>query len=348
MDAETMQVMGNIEAVRRLIALAQGQTLSQTRFALINKLRKLEERREKLLIAQQSPQDDSDNKLISPLGLFNYYFTQTRQNPTAKMGKPSGLPTPTGVPSKLDIQSYYAVRTNYFKKWFGDWEAAAENDDYRDCSVMVDPDTKEPRIMYHGVRYYVEWWETGAMGKGVLRPYGEFKAPNFPATFFGDDFNYVNYYTGNSENQPKPFEDYEGFMYSAFLNLRRPIFIDNLGETATYADLYANIAIKYGLVLKKDPLIARTRQGVNKVWNYLRQDVGLIDQLKKKGFDAIIQRGDVPKFVKNGNRLSVEALWGTEYLVFEANQVKSATVKKSFYLEFFDDVRFKDGGYVRI
>jgi hypothetical protein len=39
---------------------------------------------------------------------------------------------------------------------------------------------------------------------------------------------------------------------------------------------------------------------------------------------------------------------GDEYLVFDGSQVKSATVKNSFYVPFIKDIRFKQGGHVRI
>lgn len=344
---ERRLLLADIEAVKRLLNMAQGQALADTRFALIKKLKRLEAKKQGEIIYNES-MDVEAQKLISPIGLMNYYFTQARQNPTANTGKPSGLPTPTGVPSKLDIQSYYAVRTRYFKRWFGDWELAAETGDYSDCSIMVDPDTKEPRLMYHGVRKYIKGIQTGAMGSGVQRPFGTFKAPNFPATYFGDDINYVKFYAGMAENMPRPNKDYEGFIYTTFINMRRPVFIDDLGEKSTYADLLAHIALKYGVVISPTSSIANKAQGQNKVWNYIRQDVDLINALKKKGFDGIIQVGDVPKFDKSGNPMVGKAYWATEYLVFEPTQVKSATVKKSFYLGFFDDIRFKDGGYVRI
>ena len=37
-----------------------------------------------------------------------------------------------------------------------------------------------------------------------------------------------------------------------------------------------------------------------------------------------------------------------EFLTFYPNQVKSAVVKKSYFLPMFEDIRFKQGGYVSI
>ena len=265
------------------------------------------------------------------------------------MGEACKLDTPTGVPSKLDIQAYYSVRTAYFKKWFGDWEVAAATGDYSNCSMLVDADTKEPRIMYHGVRRFDPRVQTGAMGQGIRRPFGEFNPPKFPATYFGDSLDYVEFYAGEAENQPKIDPNYQGFIYSVFINMRNPIRIEDLGMRSSYKDLLAYIAIKYGVIVppSKDLLSAMNQSNKSlKVWNYVRNDINLILTLKKAGYDGIIQYGDVPSFNPDGNPSGAKE--EKEYLVFSANQVKSAVVKKSFYLPQFDDVRFKDGGHVRI
>ena len=85
----------------------------------------------------------------------------------------------------------------------------------------------------------------------------------------------------------------------------------------------------------------------NKIWVYVRNGAGMIKLLKDNGYDGIVQLGDVPKFDKSGNIIS-EPLIDREYLTFYANQVKSANVRNSFYLGFFNDIRFKDGGNVSI
>jgi hypothetical protein len=85
-------------------------------------------------------------------------------------------------------------------------------------------------------------------------------------------------------------------------------------------------------------------------WIYIRNDIGFIETLKSYGFDGIIQTGDIPKLDKSGNPVSDRSDWfkEKEYLTFYPNQVKSVTAKKSFYANYFDDIRFKKGGYVHI
>jgi hypothetical protein len=348
-DPQIMQVERDLNALKKLASLTKGAAKSEMRRAILRKINGLTDRLNKLMLEVNSVYQMDREKLITPIGLMTYYFNQARQSPVKRMGEACKLDTPTGVPSKLDIQAYYAVRTAYFKKWFGDWEVAAATGDYSNCSMLVDADTKEPRIMYHGVRRFDPRVQTGAMGQGIRRPFGEFNPPKFPATYFGDSLDYVEFYAGEAENQPKIDPNYQGFIYSVFINMRNPIRIEDLGMRSSYKDLLAYIAIKYGVIIppSKDLLSAMNQSNKSlKVWNYVRNDINLILTLKKAGYDGIIQYGDVPSFNPDGNPSGAKE--EKEYLVFSANQVKSAVVKNSFYLPQFDDVRFKDGGHVRI
>lgn len=337
-----------LQASLKLLTLTKGLSLSPIKRKLLIKIRQLTEDAVNFdsYFGSEESGTAEQQKLVSPVGLMTYYYNQARQSPISKMGEPCGYPTPSGEPSELDIQAYFAVRTRYFKKWFGDWEEAYESKNYANCSTLINPKTGEPRIMYHGVRKFIKGLQTGAMGSGVVRPYGEFKAPKFPATYFGDSLDYVEFYAGEAKGMPKPSEDYEGFIYSVFINMRNPIRLEGLGMEATYKDILAYIAIKYGLVLEPSKNITEKYSGGKlKVWNFIRTDINLITTLKKFGYDGIIQYGDVPEFkdgVASGSKVALE------YLVFNPTQVKSAVVKNSFYARFFNDIRFKKGGYVRL
>ena len=348
-NPEIIQVERDLNALKKLASLTKGPAKAEMRRAILRKINRLTDRLNNLMIEANSDNQMDREKLITPIGLMTYYYNQARQSPVKRMGEACKLDTPTGVPSKLDIQGYYAVRTAYFKKWFGDWEMAAATGDYSNCSMLVDADTKEPRIMYHGVRRFDPRVQTGAMGQGIRRPFGEFNPPKFPATYFGDSLDYVEFYAGEAENQPKIDPNYQGFIYSVFINMRNPIRIEDLGMRSSYKDLLAYIAIKYGVVIppQQDLLNSMSQSKKSlKVWNYVRNDINLILTLKKAGYDGIIQYGDVPSFNPDGQPTGSKE--EKEYLVFSANQVKSGVVKKSFYLPQFDDVRFKEGGHVRI
>jgi len=292
--------------------------------------------------------------IISPTKLLEYYFTQTTQQPTAQLDKPCGLPTPNGKKSKLPLATYLAVREAYFKKYFGDWENAYETKDYSNCSKIIDEETKEPRIMYHAVRKFVpNFGHYANMGQGVKRPYGEFDPPTFPASYFSGNKAYVEFYGGTAPNQKKPKPDYQPFIYSVFLNMRNIIHLDELGFKASYKNILDFLYVKYGVVAKPSHDLLKKITSMDKemkVWNIVRHDISLIETLKLYGYDGLIQIGDVPTFNKQGEPQNTEntILKEKEYLTFYPNQVKSATVKRSFYLDYFNDIRFKKGGNVCI
>jgi hypothetical protein len=341
-------IQKEVTSLRTLLKFTTGAKMADERAAIIREISLLE--RKELKLVQAMINKFAYPTLLSPQSLLDYYYSQATQNPTVPLGEASGLSTPSGKPSKLPLQAYYAVRTTFFKRWFGDWELAYVTKDYNNCSILVDEETGEPRLMFHGVRKKVPGVQMGAMGSGVKRPYGEFNPPNFPATYFTDDYDYVKFYAGEADNQPKPTPDYEGFIYSVFINMRNPVVIADLGLKTSYKELLTNIYLNYGVKAEpsKDLLnkIASDTNADLKTWNYVRYDLNLIESLKRAGYDGIIQIGDVPSF--GDNQQMIGMVEGGEYLVFNAEQVKSATVKNSFYVPFIKDIRFKEGGHVRI
>ncbi len=293
--------------------------------------------------------------LFTPQGLLKYYFTQTTQNPTAELQPPCELPTPNGAKSKLPLGAYLNVRSSQFKKWFGDWERAYETDNYVNCSKMIDEETKEPKIFYHGVRKYIpSFGQMSNMGVGVVRPYGSFEPPNFPASYFADNESYANFYGGIAENMPKPSEGYKPFIYKVFMCVKNPISLLPLDFEISYKDLIDYVLVAYGIRLNVNSVLLKQlgddMKAKHPIWVYIRRDIGLIETLKDYGYDALIQQGDIPVFDESGNPVSDRSKFikDTEYLSFYPNQIKSATVKKSFYFNFFNDIRFKKGGYVCI
>ena len=336
-----------INALKVMLNFTQSEKMRDERAAIVQKISALERKDAKMALKALNMRPGET--LMSPENLLDYYYTQATQSPIVQLGPPCGLSTPSGEPSKLPLQSYHAVRTPGFKNWFGDWETAYASGDYSQCSMLVDEETGEPKMMYHGVRQYVEGFETGNMGKGVNRPYAEFSPPNFPATYFGDNLDYVRFYAGMAENQPKPTQLYEGFVYNVFIKMLNPVVLVDLGLENQYDELLAYIQINYGVKIepsKKYSDLFLSRQDL-KVWNYVRYDINLLETLKSAGYDGIIQVGDVPAFDEDGNT-KTENLLGNEYLVFDATQVKDASVKNSFYLPFIKDIRFKEGGNVRL
>jgi hypothetical protein len=192
------------------------------------------------------------------------------------------------------------------------------------------------------------------MGQGVVRPYGAFEPPNFPASYFAGEEDYAKFYGGVAENMPTPSSDYKPFIYKVFLSVKNPISLLPLDFMLSYKDFMDYIYVGYGV--KIDPnqellkVLGNDLTKKNPMWIYVRRDIGFIEKLKDYGYDAIFQMGDIPTFLPNGEVETdrTKYLQEVEYLTFYPSQVKSATVKKSFYFDFFNDIRFKNGGYVCI
>ncbi len=343
----------DIKALIEMLPFFQGASNSIERAILLKELGTLVEKKEKSILSD-AYQTDNATSFFTPQNLLHYYFQQARQSPVAELDEPCGLPTPNGEKSKLPIGAYLNVRTPHFKNWFGDWEKAYETGNYLNCSVMIDEETKEPQIYYHGVRQYVEGSQMLNTGSGIKRPYGSFEPPAYPASFFTDNLEYAKFYAGISENQPTPSADYSPFIYKVFLNVKNPVSFLPLGFRGTYKDLKDYLAVAYGIIIDYNPSVLNAIGGdPNRdmpFWNIIRNDTELIETMKNYGYDALFQEGDVPTFNADGTMNQDRTAWmvESEFLTFYPNQVKSVLAKKSFYFKFFNDIRFKNGGYVCI
>jgi len=352
---ELLKEEKDLENLKKLLPSFQQKKYAIERGKILKEIKRLHKKLTYEGFIKGNEENSSDTDLFTPQGLLDYYYTQATQNPTADLEPPCELPTPNGEKSKLPLSAYLNVRTQQFKNWFGDWEKAYETGNYVDCSKMIDPDTKEPKIYYHGVRKYVpNFGQFSNMGQGIVRPYGSFEPPSFPASFFAGEEEYAKFYGGIAENMPTPSADYKPFIYKVFLSVKNPISLLPLDFMLSYKDFMDYIFVAYGVkVTPNQKLLEILDNDITKknpMWIYVRRDIGLIEMLKDFGYDALFQIGDIPTFLPNGEieQDRTKHLQEIEYLTFYPNQVKSASVKKSFYFNFFNDIRFKKGGYVRI
>lgn len=120
--------------------------------------------------------------------------------------------TPTGVKSKLNYLQQILVRSKPFKDWFGDWETASKNyiangkkdfdKDFKNVSKVMDMETLEPRVVYHGTPRPEEFFVFETRATGLNRPY----------SYFAHNIEYSqNFHTENSK-----------VLYHCFLNVRTP------------------------------------------------------------------------------------------------------------------------------
>ena len=138
--------------------------------------------------------------------------------------------TPTGEPSKLTYLQQILVRTDAFKKFFGDWEYAGNQFVkngrqeyeylYRNVSKVIDKITLEPKVVYHGTRVDSEFYVFDvSQQSGLGRPYG----------YFAHNMEYSENFTspqmGITNGQP--------FLYKCFVNIRNPFY----AMTSEYYDI---------------------------------------------------------------------------------------------------------------
>jgi hypothetical protein len=122
----------------------------------------------------------------------NTTFDANNPNIRFKKGG-STLLAPNGKPSNLTPEQYKLVRTPEFKAWFGDWEKAYETGNYDNVSKVIDNETKEPLVVYHG-------------SPNIFNVFNSFNEIHF--------IDYSDYTTGFGK-----------YIYVCFLNIKNPFFV---------------------------------------------------------------------------------------------------------------------------
>lgn len=148
---------------------------------------------------------------------------------------PQWLKAPNGKPTKLTERQWLLVRTQNFKKWFGDWE-----NDHQNASKVVD-ENGEPLVVYHGT----DW-------KPLMESLGNavFEMRNASTDY---DFPSGAYFSSSK----KIAKTYGNIPYKFFLAIKNPYVLNANGRSYNdyYDELYSAVRNidkeKYdGLVLK--------------------------------------------------------------------------------------------------
>jgi hypothetical protein len=239
--------------------------------------------------------------------------SQFAETEKAYGGKPAYDKAKAAGETKLTYGQWVQVRTPNFKKWFGDWESDAAN-----ASKVVDPQTGEPMVVYHGTTH-------GKGSKtGLKDAIAVFSVAGIGKTKDAGAF---------STSDPLVAESYSGrnagsAIYAAFLNIKEPVTVDaqgglwgNLSEAPVIID-----GKQSAWTLEKlfgSPLAAHTD--------------GLGRAVRKSNFDGaiildVMDRG--PKLVKGEIKPS------TVFIAKRSNQIKSAIGNDGGFSE-SDDRIFK-------
>lgn len=281
---------------------------------------------------------------------------------------PSGyvLETPTGKPTKLSYIEQVLVRTSVFKNWFGDWQAAAKKmisrgsypldgdldmpnwfanesyirimdldfDDYKGVSKIIDINTLEPRLMYHGTPQN-EFFEFNVTKTDQGRPYGYFAANR--------EYSEGNFARGSSPT-----------LYKVFLNIKKPLIFnhyapvpkENVKETLAKSIVFSGVTEKDTKFIETyDPIdnyIRDTYPENGSIWMLMARDMKRVfkQMILSLNFDGIVYGEEFRDFsdVNNPREFTRAAV------IFYPNQVKLADGRNTDFNMDKNDIRYAQGG----
>lgn len=135
---EYMRIAGEVEA--RNVSARLGMTP--------------EERRRTLALETEDVSRQDQIILNDALNGDSHYEEEPEIDRIVREAKENGtyMKAPNGKPTNLNERQWAQVRTRAFKKWFGDWEKAAEESPSTaktNSSKIVD-ENGEPKVVYHG------------------------------------------------------------------------------------------------------------------------------------------------------------------------------------------------------
>ncbi|MDH2927890.1 LPD38 domain-containing protein [Lonepinella koalarum] len=202
--------------------------------------------------------------------------------------------------TELTFEQWKQVRTPEFKRWFGDWE-----NDPKNASKVINPRTGEPLVVYRGTPQDLGY--TFKYGQSVYGGNQGFWFTPFESVAKTYAFDDVTGETGDIK--------------AVFIKSTKPLDARELGFRATSKHFYNFFADKFGY---------SESNGSNKFFD--------ITDLHAKNQDYInsnLERNGYDGFTFNDKSAS-----GEVFIVFNPNQIKSATDNNGEFNPDNDDIRF--------
>jgi len=245
----------------------------------------------------------------------------------------------SGGKSELTKKEYDAVRSESFINWFGDWELANETGNYEGVSKIINSETKEPLVVYHGTDTKFVSWETYA--KNNLHYFA--KKKKF-ADWFATSWQMRGDEAGVGSAEIKMDNPLKGtFVYSCFLDIKNPIDFTPFGiDKVPFNDYLKYLQVKYDLDLSKiegyDDVKDRTQAVYS--WVVIRHwqqfNLFIKNNTPYDGFSFYEFIPDSPKKGFEDASLSFTA--------FNSNQIKFTT--NNTFSKFSEDSRLEIGGII--
>ena len=218
----------------------------------------------------------------------------------------------------LTYRQWVQVRTPAFKAWFGDWENDPDN-----ASKVVNPETGEPLVVYHGTSSEFTVFEHGNQGFDPIESDGY---------FFTDNYEAAETYIENG-----------GVVMEAFLNARNPFSLNDKNDVGLIND-----AIEEGELADEvygvsppifnvssnawDDIVQEAEsysKSMRELPNYMLNSV--LNWVHEDGRDAVLMR-DASRDVSEYQAFSV----------FSPNQIKSATDNSGAFSADDDSILYQD------
>lgn len=237
--------------------------------------------------------------------LYREADTEEEINSIIDKAKADGtyMKAPNGNPTNLNERQWAQVRTKAFKDWFGDWENDPEN-----ASKVVD-ENGEPKVVYHGSR-----------SKSRINVFEEMYEKG---TFFSTSKNVGSIYSSNNPDN----------LYSAFINAKNPLIVDNKGKDWNKIDAEDLIeAAEKMFNITKEEFLESLGED-----RYITTDgiVAVISRLSeenKSPYDGLILKNVIET---NDNEIA------TDVVAIKSNQIKSATDNTGAFNPEDDDIRYR-------
>lgn len=282
--------------------------------------------------------------------LFELWADKQTQGQRTINLQPCMLPTPNGEKSELDLVQYEIVRTEEFKKWFGDWEEAAVTGNYNGVSKAINPLTKEPQVVFHGKA-------------NMLLEFTKMGFATFPIKYFGTNLSYAEWFRENQSSSNTLIK----LVYEFFLDIKNPIDLSPIGLTElTAEDFKEVIKAQYNYTIQS-PIVSEGTGVKLKLWNLIRGSSDMLQELKTNTyFDGIIMYEDNPSdstslgyesnllgFSPNSYEIvqkvagNAQGNFTLDYVTFTNFQIKAADGRNKTFFNKVEDFRFAKGGITK-
>jgi hypothetical protein len=208
---------------------------------------------------------------------------------------------PNGQPSKLTPEQYRLVRTPEFISWFGDWINSPET-----ASKVVDEETKEPLVCYHGTDEEFTVFDVNAKSRWLNQK-------KIEASFFSETERGALSYLSDISKYLRNKEG--GKILKCFLKVINPIVAD--AKVLEPSEWYQ----------------ADEKEGYVYSIQYVKENV--IEEAKRKGNDGVI-------FLNAWDNVPI----GKIVTTFKPTQIKLADGTNVTFDGNNPDIRYADGGSI--